>query len=191
MEVDLSASLEPLEDVPDSMYPQLEAVENMIGDKEVSFVYTVVSRAREIPTAIMIADVDNGGTYLNKSETASGVLETLTQEGFSVGTLPVDMGLLRGPDAVLIDQVRNRFGGRYRRVIFGTVGISDFREDENRYMVKVSGDVKVADLETGDILYSSGNLFKSAIGQNIQSAMSAAFKQFGKMLGDSLARSLP
>ncbi len=191
MKIDLSASLEALEDVPDELYPQLEAVENIIGDKEVTFVYTVVSRAREIPTAVMIADLDNGGTFRNKSETASGVLEALTKEDFSVSTIPVDMNALNSSDAALIDQVKARFGNRYRRVIFGTVGISDFREDENRYMVKVSGDVKVADLETGQILYSSGNLFKSAIGQNIQSAMSAAFKQFGKMLGESLSRSLP
>lgn len=191
MELDFSSALEALEEVPDSMYPQLEAVEDLIGKKEVSFVYTVVSRAREIPTAVMIADVDNGGTSLDKTETASGVLEALTAEDFSVGTIPVQMSLLRGSDAALIDQVRSSYGNRYRRVIFGTVGISDFREDESRYMVKVSGDVKVADLQTGEILYSSGNMFKSAIGQNIQSAMSAAFKQFGKSLGESLTRSLP
>lgn len=191
MELDFSASLEALEDVPDPLYPQLEAVESMIGDKEASFVYNVVSAARNVPTAVMIADVDNGGTALNRSETASGVLEVLTQQGFSVGTIPVRMNLLQSSDAELIAQVRSQFGSRYSRVIFGTVGISDFREDNKRYMVKVSGDIKVADLQTGEIIYSSGNMFKSAIGQNLQSAMSAAFKQFGKSLGESLARSLP
>jgi len=191
MELDFSASLEALEDVADPLYPQLEAVENMIGDKEVSFVYNVVSGARNIPTAVMIADVDNGGTALNKSETSSGVLEVLTQQGFSVGTIPASMSLLQGPDTDLINQVRNQYGSRYSRVVFGTVGISDFREDDKRYMVKVSGNIKVADLQTGEILYSSGNMFKSAIGQNLQSAMSAAFKQFGKTLGESMTRSLP
>jgi len=191
MELDLSASLEALEDVPDSMYPQLEAVENLIRDKEVSFVYNVVSGARNIPMAVMIADVDNGGTALNKNETSSGVLEVLTQQGFSVGTIPVSLPLLQSSDADLVAQVRKEYGSRYSRVVFGTVGISDFREDNKRYMVKVSGNIRVADLQTGEIIYSSGNLFKSAIGQNLQSAMSAAFKQYGKSLGESLARSLP
>lgn len=191
MKLDFSASLEALEDVPDALYPQLEAVENRIADKEVKFSYTVVSKAREVPTAVMIADLDNGGTALDRTETASGVLEVLSNEGFSVGTLPVQTDLLKGSDTQLIEQVRSQHGGRYDRVIYGTVGISDFREDGNRYMVKVSGDIKVADLETGEILYSSGSLFKSALGQNLQSAMSAAFKQFGKMVGDSLTRSLP
>lgn len=191
MELDFSASLEALEDVPDALYPQLEAVEDLVADKEAQFSYTVVSKAREVPTAVMIADLDNGGTALDRSETAAGVLEVLSEEGFSVGTLPVQVDLLKGADTRLIQRVSSQYGGRYERVIYGTVSISDFREDGNRYMVKVSGDIKAADLETGEILYSSGSLFKSAIGQNLQSAMSAAFKQFGKMVGESLTRSLP
>ncbi len=191
MELDFSATLEALEEVPDSLYPQLEAVEDLIADKEVKFSYTVVSKAREIPTAIMIADMDNGGTTLDKTETASGVLEVLSKEGFSVGTLPVQTALLQGSDSQLIEQVSSQYEGRYERVVFGTVSISDFREDGSRYMVKVSGNIKAADLETGEILYSSGSMFKSALGQNLQSAMSAAFKQFGKMVGESLTMSLP
>lgn len=191
MKLEFSASLEALEDVPDSLYPQLEAVEDLIADKEVQFSYTVVSKAREIPTAVMIADMDNGGTTLDKSETAAGVLEVLAEKGFSVGTLPVQINLLKGADTRLVQQVRSQYGGRYQRVVYGTVSISDFREDGNRYMVKVSGNIKAADLETGEVLYSSGSMFKSAIGQNLQSAMSAAFKQFGKMVGEALTRSLP
>ncbi len=191
MELDFSATLEALEDVPDALYPQLEAVEDLIADKEVQFTYTVVSKAREIPTALMIADMDNAGTPLDKTETTSGVLEVLSEEGFTVGTLPVQMDLLRASDSRLIQQVQSQYGGRYDRVVYGTVNISDFREDGDRYMVKVSGNIKAADLETGEILYSSGSMFKSAIGQNLQSAMSAAFKQFGKMIGESLTMSLP
>jgi len=191
MELDFSSNLETLEDVPDKYYGQLESVEQQIADKQVQFSYTVISQAREVPTALMIADLDNGGTVLDRNETVAGILEVLSDEGFSVGTLPVDIDLLRGPDSQLIQQVRSRYGGRYQRVVYGTVSISDFREDGSRYMVKVSGNIKAADLETGEILYSSGSMFKSALGQNLQSAMSAAFKQFGKMIGESLTASLP
>jgi len=191
MELDLSSALEPLEDVPNEMYPELEAVEGLVRDKRVQFNYTVVSRAREVPTAVMIADLDNGGTFLNKTETASGLLESLSSHDFSISSIPVDMDLLRGPESELYERIRARYGERYRRLVYGTVAISDFREDASRYMVKVSGDVKVVDLESQEVLYSSGSLFKSALGQNIQSAMSAAFKQFGKTLGDALSRSLP
>jgi hypothetical protein len=191
MEIDLSGALEPLEDVPDALYPQFEALEEQVRSKEVSFNYTVVSRAKEIPTAVMIADLDRGNSVIGKSETLSGVLEALSEHDFNVSALQVDAGLLTSGDARIIRTIRNEHGNRYERLIFGTVSISSFEETGDRYMVKVSGNVKVADLSTGKILYSSGNMFKSAIGSAPESAMSAAFKQFGKNLGDAMANRLP
>lgn len=191
MRVDLSDSIESLEDISDEFYPQLEAFEQLIATKEVAFTYTVESMAKEIPTAVMIVDVDNGGNNTGRTETASGLLESLSGEGFNVGTVTAFPNLQGSSDAAVIKSASDSFGGRYGRIIFGTVGISDFRESDGRFTVKVSGDIKVADLETGEILFSSGTKFKTALGNNAQSAMSAAFKQFGKMIGDSMVNSLP
>jgi hypothetical protein len=41
------------------------------------------------------------------------------------------------------------------------------------------------------VLYSSGNIFKSALGNNLSAAMSAAYKQFGKLIGEGLVNNLP
>jgi hypothetical protein len=191
MELDLSSSLEPLEDVPDTLYPQFEALEAQVRNKEVTFSYNVASRASEIPTAVMIADLDRGSSVIGKSDTVSGVLETLSGHGFDVTSLEVDAQLLSSGDPRIIRSVRDAHGDQYERLIFGTVRISSFEESGSRYMVKVSGNVKVADLSTGKILYSSGNMFKSAIGREPESAMSAAFKQFGKNLGEAMANQLP
>ncbi|ADK82989.1 hypothetical protein [Sediminispirochaeta smaragdinae] len=191
MGIDLSDALESLEDVPDALYPQLEALEQLIGTKGVSFSYTVESRAKEVATAVMIVDVDNGGNATGRTETASGLLEALSSQGFKVGTVTPFSNLQGSSDAAVIRNAATSFGNQYGRIIFGTVGISDFREGDGRFTVKVSGDIKVADLSSGDILYSSGTKFKTALGNNAQSAMSAAFKQFGKMIGDSMANSLP
>jgi hypothetical protein len=191
VELDLAGALEPLEDVPDALYPQFEALETQVRDKEVTFAYEVVSRAREIPTAVMIADLDRGDSVIGKADTLSGVLEALSSHDFDVSALEVDGELLSGGDARIIRTVRNEYGNRFERLVFGTVRISSFEETGDRYMVKVSGNVKAADLSTGTILFSSGNMFKSAIGREPESAMSAAFKQFGKTLGDALANRLP
>jgi hypothetical protein len=191
MKVDLSDSLEALEDVPDTMYPQLEAVEQMISTKEIKFTYTIESRAKEISTAIMIIDVDNAGNSTGKTESASGLLEALSSEGFNIGTVAPYGNLQGSSDAAVINRAKGDFGGQYGRIIFGTVGVSDFRESDGRFTVKVAGDIKVAELASGKILYSSGNKFKTALGSNASSAMSAAFKQFGKMIGEGMANSLP
>lgn len=191
MSLDLSASLETLEDVPDSLYAQLESLEDLVNSKNIGFTYNVISRAKEIATAIMIIDQDNSGASTGKTETASGILEVLTAEGFSIRSIDVDSAILSMGDESLINSIAKKYAGRFERIVFGTVGISDFQKDGDRFTVKVSGDIKVADLASGEIIYTSGNRFKSAMGSNAGSAMSAAFKQFGKVVGESMANNLP
>jgi len=91
----------------------------------------------------------------------------------------------------IIAAIAKKYSGRFERIVFGTVGITDFQKEGDRFTVKVSGDIKVADLSNGEILYTSGNRFKSAMGTNASSAISAAFKQFGKVVGESMANNLP
>ncbi len=191
MSLDLSGSLEALENIPDRLYPQLEALEQVVKSKSVGFTYSIISRAKEVATAVMIMDQDNSGSSTGKSETASGVLEVLTAEGFSVRSIAVEPSVLQSGDAGIIKTISRKYPDQFERLIFGTVGISDFQNDGERVTVKVSGDIKVVDLEDGVILYTSGNRFKTAMGNNAASAMSTAFKQFGKVVGESMANSLP
>ena len=90
-----------------------------------------------------------------------------------------------------LDPISNQYSLQFERLVFGTVGISDYQKDGDRFTVKVSGDIKVVDLTNGEILFTSGNRFKSAMGNNAASAMSTAFKQFGKVVGESMANNLP
>lgn len=191
MSLDLSASLETLEDVSDSLYVQLESLEQLVNSKNIGFTYNVISRAKEIATAVMIIDQDNSGSSTGKTETTSGILEVLTAEGFSIRSIDVDSNILNMGDESLIDAIAKKYAGRFERLVFGIVGINDFQKDGDRFTVKVSGDIKVADLSSGEIIYTSGNRFKSAMGSNAGSAMSTAFKQFGKVVGESMANNLP
>ena len=191
MSLDLSASLETLEDIPDNLYAQLESLEDLVNSKNIGFTYNVISRAKEIATAVMIVDQDNSGASTGKTESASGILEVLTLEGFSIRSIDVDSAILNMGDESLINAIAKKYAGRFERLVFGTVGITDYQKDGDRFTVKVSGDIKVADLASGEIIYTSGNRFKSAMGSNAASAMSAAFKQFGKVVGESMANNLP
>jgi hypothetical protein len=191
MALDLSASLETLEDVPDRLYAQLESIEQLVNSKSIGFTYNVISRAKEIATAIMIMDQDSSGASTGKTETASGILEVLTSEGFSIRTIDVDPAILKLGDENLVESISNQYSLQFERLVFGTVGISDYQKDGDRFTVKVSGDIKVVDLTNGEILFTSGNRFKSAMGNNAASAMSTAFKQFGKVVGESMANNLP
>jgi hypothetical protein len=189
--LDFSDALGSLENISNALFPQLEALEAQIRTNTTSFTYTVESRAKEIPTAVMVIDVDNAANPTGRTESAAGLLEALSSQGFMVGTVAPQQNLQGSSDAAIIRNAAAAHGDRYGRLIFGTVGLSEHRESDGRHTVRVSGDVKVADLETGDILYSSGNQFRTAMGNNVNSAMSAAFRQFGKMVGESMVNALP
>ncbi len=191
MSLDLSAAMEKLEDVKKSLYGEVEALDDMLGSKRVSFTYSVLSHAREIPTGILVADEDNSGALTGKTDTAAGILEALSSLKFTVKTLPVSGSLTAGNDDALIKKINAQYGKSIKRLIFGTAGIAGFQEENGMYSVKVSGNIKVVELSTGKILYSSGTRFKTALGTNLNSAISAAFKQFGKETGKLMANTLP
>lgn len=163
----------------------------MLVSKRVSFTYSVLSHAREIPTGILVADEDNSGALTGKTDTAAGILEALSSLKFTVKTLPVSGSLTAGNDDTLIKKINAQYGKSIKRLIFGTAGIAGFQEENGMYSVKVSGNIKVVELSTGKILYSSGTRFKTALGTNLNSAISAAFKQFGKETGKLMANTLP
>jgi hypothetical protein len=134
---------------------------------------------------------DNGGNVLPQSEIATGIIEVLRNENFNVSTVSLNPDLLGGDDAKLMSEFTDEHGNRFERLIFGSAYISDFKDEGARYTVQVTGSVKAADLPSGIILYDSGTVSKSANGQNLQSAISAAFKEIGRHVGKELSSQLP
>ena len=191
MSLDLSSAMEKLNDVQKDFYPDVEALEDMTASKRVTFNYKVLSHAKEIPTGILVFDEDNSGALTGKVDTASGILEVLSSLHFTVNSLPVDTEVRKLSDTMLIEHVRKLYGDSVKRLIFGKAGIAAFSEENGMYTVKVSGDIKVVELGSGKVLYSSGTKFKTALGSNLNSAISAAFKQFGKEAGKLMANTLP
>ena len=194
VEPDMEEILKPLFSItalPPNFTPKPEELRAAAEEKRVSFSYSVVSRAKEIPTAVWIVGFDNGGNALDESDASAGILEVLEGENFNVRVAELDSSLLKSGQEFVVEGLLRRYGKRYERLIYGSARISDFKEEGNSYTVRVSGSVKALDVESGILLYDTGPLSKSAIGQNPQSAMSAAFKQFGRQVGRTLSTRLP
>jgi hypothetical protein len=186
----LGEAMEGLEEVSDELYVQVEALERLVREQSLQISYTVASRAEGIPTGILCIDVDRAGNPLEISDCAAGILEILTEAGFEVQPLPADIPVHSLSDREIIRQVAARYGAVLDRVIFGTARIDEFTEAENNYIVRVSGTVKTADLDNGDILYSS-SAFKRSRAGTTRSAVSAAFKSLGREFGEELLSRLP
>lgn len=190
MALDLRSALEPLEDVPDRFLEQLEGLEQAVTAKRVVFEYEVISKAKEIATAVLIIDTDRSGNPLDVGYTANGVLEVLTGSGFKVAQIPLDYRYTAMSDLEIIQEVRRSFGNRYERLILGSAEVSSFDSSGGASVVKVSGNLKAVELETEQILFSTNGI-KRARGSSEASSMASAYRSLGKSLGEDLENNLP
>ncbi len=213
MRVDLSAALRTLDGVPAKDQSAVESLRQIVAQKRLGFSYTVGSRAKEFPTSVVILDTDIAGNPTGEQEAASGLEQSLTQAGFTIPTLTFDAARLKGKtDAEIISALKSAVNGAdatrrvadatrrvadatrrvadaTRRVAYGSIAIEQFSEGDG-YIVKVGGTVKVADLQTGKLLYTRTMSTRSR-GDNAGSAIAAAFRSIGQSFGQDIARALP
>ena len=158
--------------------------------KKVVFRFTVGSLARKIPMGIVVADLDASGKPIDEAETESGLLGVLTGVKFNVTQIPVDKWKIAGKnDNDVISLIKNVAGIKVKRVIFGYGKISGYEQDKGTIIVKVTGFVKVVDIDSKEILLSVDKT-KSALGSNVSAALSAAFHKLGEDLGKEIADKL-
>jgi hypothetical protein len=191
MMLDLSAFLRPLDRVPRNFAFHVNGLQDLVGTKRADFEYTVLSRAKDVPTGIVVLDMDTAGNSTGGSGTASGILESLSTDGFKVRTLAYNSTMLKGmSDADIVKSIAASFGTQVERIIFGTIAIDEFVEEKGTFQVRVAGTVKAADLKSGQVFYSK-RMFKRSIGSSSDGAISGAFRNLGVDFGKDLSRNLP
>jgi hypothetical protein len=190
MALDLDEALEALQEVPDRLYPQVEALEELARSKSVRFAYESLSLAGAIPTGIAVFDLDATGNPITMTETASGLLSELGKAGFKVVPLPIGAAQIAGrPDNQVISSLSAGYGGQVERAIFGTARITDTVQEGQTIIIQVSGTVKVVELGSGKVLLAV-NKSKRAQGSNASAALSTAFKKLGEDLGQAIVNQL-
>jgi hypothetical protein len=190
MALDLGEALEALQEVPNRLYGQVEAMEELVRTKSVRFAYESLSLAGTIPTGIAVFDLDATGSPISLTETSSGLLGELSKAGFKVVVLPVEASTVAGrPDAKVIDTLASGYQGQVERAIFGTARIADTVQEGQTIIIQVSGGVKVVELATGKILLAVDKN-KRAQGSNVAAALATAFKKLGEDLGQAIANQL-
>ena len=188
--LDLEGWLEPLYGLPGKYQDDLSGLERIINDKRVVFNYTVVSRAASIPTGILILDVGRAENPMDRSNTAAGISDELSEAGFGFTVLSVSPAELMGKTEDEFLKLVAASGVEVERVIFGVCEIEEFTELDENYLVKVAGSIKVADVESGAILFTDSQ-FKRSRGSSPMSTISAAFRGLGRGFGEELVLRLP
>ena len=167
------------------------ALSRYLDENAVTMGFSVNSIAREVSTGIIILHTDMTGANLNSSETANGLREVLTADGFDVEIMDLaPREITASNEQSFLRDLKASYAGRYRRVLFGVVGINDFDiRNENLYKVETSGFIKVVDVATGEILMEV-EAEKSVESRDNALAVSASFRELGRSLAEELKNSL-
>ncbi len=168
----------------------VEALKEWSAANRFSHQLLVEAVDREISTGIVVLHADITGKSLELNDAASGILEELTQAGFNVSIMNLDPDEITeaGEDSFLRD-LKAAYKGDYDRVLFGVVGINDFEARSESYRVATSGYLKMADVESGEILVSLER-DKSVESRNDGLAVSASFRELGKAFAQDLISAL-
>jgi hypothetical protein len=191
MRLDLSAALEPLRGVSSKYTSMVAGLEDEIASKRISFEYAVVSKAREISTAVLIVDADSQNA-LSVGTTTSALLQTLTGNGFKVRSASLAPDAVAGKDdASVLASAKASLSGQAERFVYGTTRVVSVRDDQGQKIATVSAEVKVVELSTGRMLYTSIKQ-TPAVAPTEKEAVDAARRLLGqKNLGEELAAQLP
>ncbi len=187
---DLGPLLSMLDSLPRSVSAQADAVEDAVVNVRTTHRFAVLSQAREIPTAVVVLDLDAAGVFMPDNLAAAGIVQALSQSGFQLRSAPIEPRQLAGLTTTeTVTFLRERINADVTRVIFGAAQIVEFQEDDG-VLVKVSGSVTAVDLASGAVLYSASGI-KNARSRTAARAISAAFTELGRQLGEELASNLP
>ena len=176
--------------LPESVSAQARALQEALASARATHSFTVLSRAREFVTSVIVVDTDASGLAMPESRTAEGVTEALSTAGFLLSGSDVDPLILVGrsaaESAVLLQSL---VPSRIERAVIGTATIAEWTERDG-YIVRVSGWLCAVDLNTGAILASVSGI-RNAQSSTSTQAMRAAFLSLGRMLGRELAATMP
>lgn len=186
-----TAGIGPLLDgLPDAVEAERKALEAVLATPRAVWRFTAFSRAREIPTTVVIAETDAAGVPMESRRTADGVVESLSAAGFRLLSSGVDAARFAGSDgAQLVRALQTSLPADARRVVTGTASISDYSDDDG-VLVKVVATISVVDLSSGEIVYSTSAV-KNARSATAERAITTAFVQLGRTIGAELAARLP
>jgi hypothetical protein len=188
--LDIQPLLSTLNSLPQSVRAQADAVQDTLVNIRATHQFVVLSQAREIPTAVIVLDLDAAGAPMPDDRAGRGIVEALSQSGFQLRSVAITPNQITGmSSAEVVAFLRPRVNADVTRVIFGSARIAEFQESDGA-LVKVSGEVTAVDLQSGAVLYSASGI-KNARSRTADRAIATAFAELGRQLGEELASNLP
>jgi hypothetical protein len=190
--VDFASELTLLDSIPAAYSIKADALREALSSIAADIDFTVISRAREVPTAVALVDLDDNGVSIPDAISAAALSEILVSNGFILVPIHLDSNLVVSGNADAIrTSISSLSGGLVARLVFGSTRIVSVRKDGAMYIAEARVSAKAIDVSTGRLLYSSERQI-AAPGTDEVAARRAALVEAGSSaLGADLLASLP
>jgi len=183
LEIEMRQALEELKKVDPA---EAEALQAILAAKSVVFSYDRVSNLADKGIVAAIMEYSLQGELL----VSTSANETFIA-GFAIDGLPLVSGIAQATedDDEFIEAVRrNHPGSTY--LIMGKAGVSAATVAAGEPTVTVTGEVKLFELKSGELIYTTGEVVSVASGAAEEAATRASFVRFASIAVSILDREL-
>ncbi|HOX91441.1 MAG TPA: hypothetical protein PLC54_00860 [Spirochaetales bacterium] len=178
--INLDSARELLDRMPTSYESYVDAIQEDLSRRSLSFEYLVASDAKTVPMGIAVLDLGPDSKALSSSDAQSGLLSTFAKEKFKVGLAPIDAATLASmDDGKILAAAKALYASGLTRFVYGVARISEVRKDGSMWQASAVMTVRCVDLATGIILYSAEKT-SIAVGTDEASARRAAMTQVAR-----------
>ncbi|MBN2322555.1 MAG: hypothetical protein JXQ30_02375 [Spirochaetes bacterium] len=179
-----------LDAVPARYSDRVEALQQLLGTKRVTFTFRSDSPAKSYQTAIFFLQTDEG-RVVRKPSVAAALVEDLRRRGFSVFEIPTDPELFLYRDEYeRIQYLKEKASQATQRIMIGEVRIVKYDRIAGFYTASAESVVRLYDAKQGFVL-GTWQHPASGTGSSKEAARNNAFLEAGRRLGDLLSGSLP
>jgi hypothetical protein len=185
--LNLDSTRELLEKVPAKYDAFVQAINDDLTRRSISFGYVIESEARIVPTGVAVVDLGDEGKPTGTSVAQGGLFETLAKEKFKAGLAPLDPVLVASmDDTAILKAAKAQYGTGIARLIYGQARVESARKDGSMWQVSARMSVRCVEFATGRILYSTEKT-TIVVAADEASARRAALLQVAK---DTVAKDL-
>ncbi len=189
VKVDFAAQEDMLDALPPAYAPSLEPLLDAMSALQSNPEFTVVSRAKEIPTGLAILDFDEKGQGLPGNVSAASLQGVLTKAGFVLSPTQIDATLIVEAQPDRVREAASR--GAAKRFVYGVTRITGLRQDSGMWIAEARVAATAIDVASGAVLWTADKQV-TAVGNDEAQARRAILVEAGtNALGKDLLSNLP
>ncbi len=155
----------------------VEQLYRIMGDKQISYPFSVRSEALSGSVLAAIIEYDRGGERRDTTLAADALINTFTRDGIYTDRVPLTHTTSE-EDILIWSWGQSTI---YQTVVIGSAEIISLTQAGDRFVATVQGSVRVLDTASLNVRTTTNTVTANGVGPGMNEARRAAFTRFGEI----------